>query len=118
MHRPLRIWMINQRSKYPSRMTQQRWQALEEIHFPRSGRFRNRIDELQYEKEQQMKLEQFQERELRNQQRELKERERINAILSRRNETKSLSSSAAISPVRKEHLDDVLMALWSAEDEE
>lgn len=118
LHHPLRIWMINQRSNYnrlnnetslsaiSSTMTTQRQHALESIHFPWSGRFRNRIEEVQYEEEQLAKIERQKEKERRIEQKKREERERLKRLTSRR--------------VDDEHGEPVdVMALWNAgEDDE
>lgn len=97
LHYPLRIWMINQRSNYsrmkrgenntssssslPSTMTDRRRLALEEIHFPWSGRFPNRIEEVRHEEQLEEERERRRERERQKERREREERERVERIL-------------------------------------
>ena len=130
LHYPLRIWMINQRSNYnrldrssssnerqqlppvfsssmiPSTMTQQRQEALESIHFPWSGRFPNRIKEVQYEQEKLAEIERQKEKERRIQEKERKERERVEQLTSRRDDVGGVNEPVDV------------MALWQAGDDE
>ncbi|KAL7542025.1 hypothetical protein ACHAXR_011452 [Thalassiosira sp. AJA248-18] len=136
LHQPLRIWMFNQRSNYnrlhphlnnktqdenvsliPSTMTAQRQQALEEIHFPWSGRFGNRIEELQYEADQLAERERQLEKERRMEQKEREEREKVEQL------TSSIVASVVSGGgedsrddgVAEEEADVDIMALWDAE---
>lgn len=154
LHYPLRIWMTNQRSNYnrldhgnknnnstnhdenialalsssiPSTMTPQRQQALEDIHFPWSGRFGNRIEEVEYEAEQLAQIEKQRERERRRRQKEREERERVEQLTSSLVasvisppggvEGKRDATAAAAVAVEDEGEVDI-MALWDAEDDE
>jgi hypothetical protein len=123
-HQPLRIWMINQRSNYnrlsdhhlytttatnttaiaksllSSTMTPQRQHALENIYFPWSGRYRNRIEEVQYEKERNERVRQIE----RKDKKERDERERIERLL--------------LSPKLSSPLKLDVMDLWAAEEDD
>lgn len=114
-HQPLKIWMTNQRSHYnrhqqsnnrtqdeSSTMTAQRQKALEEINFPWSGRFRNRIEEVQYETEQLAEKERQREKERRLERKEREERERVEQLMS--------------SAPKETQVD--VMALWEAGDDD
>jgi len=139
LNQPLRIWMINQRSNYhrlhrsnnnqtqeespqsliPSTMTPQRQQALEEIHFPWSGRFTNRISENEYEAEQLAKKERELKKERRIQQKEQKEREIVESLTSSIVATVSSDASSGgvgVVVVEEEEVD--VMSLWGAEDDD
>ncbi|KAL3809522.1 hypothetical protein ACHAXA_001253 [Cyclostephanos tholiformis] len=138
LHQPLRIWMINQRSNYnrldhskdqcrdvytmssltytspsiiPSYMTSQRQQALEAIHFPWSGRFRNRVEEIQDEAERLELMKRQRQKIQRIERKEREERERIERLTSPNFATFSNSSLEA-----EDGMD--IMALWDAEDDE
>jgi hypothetical protein len=63
-------------------MTPQRQHALENIYFPWSGRYRNRIEEVQYEKERNDRVEQQRRQIERKDKKERDERERIKRLLS------------------------------------
>jgi len=130
LHYPLRIWMINQRSNYnrldrssssserqqlpptfsssmiPSTMTQQRQEALESINFPWSGRFPNRMKEVQYEQEKLAEIERQKEKERRIEEKERKERERVEQLTSRRDDVGGVNEPVDV------------MALWQAGDDE
>ena len=130
LHYPLRIWMINQRSNYnrldrsssssesqqlppffsssmiPSTMTQQRQEALESINFPWSGRFPNRIKEVQYEQEKLAEIERQEEKKRRIEEKERKERERVEQLTSRRDDVGMVNEPVDV------------MALWQAGDDE
>ena len=127
LHYPLRIWMINQRSNYnrlnrssserqlppvfsssmmPSTMTQQRQDALESINFPWSGRFPNRIKEIQYEQEKLAEIERQEEKKRRIEEKERKERERVEQLTSRRDDVGIVNEPVDV------------MALWQAGDDE
>jgi len=128
LHYPLRIWMINQRSNYnrldrsssserqlppvfsssmiPSTMTQQRQEALESINFPWSGRFPNRIKEVQYEQEKLAEIERQEEKKRRIEEKERKERERVEQLTSRRDDVGIVNDPVDV------------MALWQAGDDE
>lgn len=143
LHLPLRIWMINQRSNYnrldhssvdqtedeikpranlsqvPSTMTPQRQRALEAINFPWSGRFRHRVEEVQYEIEQTEKMERQREKERRMEQKEREERERVEQLTSSLVASVSVSASGGEdsgSIAAEEDVD--IMALWGAEDDD
>ena len=129
-HQSLRIWMINQRSNYnrlndyhlnsisttttatnttatsllSSTMTPQRQHALESINFPWSGRYSNRIEEVQYEKLRQERLEEQHRQLERKAKKEQDERERIERLLL---------SPKLNSPVKLDVMD-----LWAAEDDD
>lgn len=128
-HQSLRIWMINQRSNYnrlndyqlnsictttatnttatsllSSTMTPQRQHALESINFPWSGRYSNRIEEVQYEKLRQERLEEQRRQLERKAKKEQDERERIERLLL---------SPKLNSPVKLDVMD-----LWAAEDDD
>ena len=122
-HQSLRIWFINQRSNYhrrqsssslPSTMTDQRQKALEEINFPWSGRFRNRWEEMQYDKIQEQKRERQREKERRKEQKEREEREKVERLTSI--VAAVSTSSRGPEKVVEEDLD--IMDLWDAEDDE
>jgi len=130
LHYPLRIWMINQRSNYnrldrsssrnerqrlpptfslsmiPSTMTQQRQEALESINFPWSGRFPNRIKEVQYEQAKLAEIERQEEKKRRIEEKERKERERVEQLTSRRDDVGMVNEPVDV------------MALWQAGDDE
>ena len=131
-HQPLRIWMINQRSNYnrlndyhlnsisttttatnstgtatsllSSTMTPQRQRALESINFPWSGRYRNRIEEVQCEKLRQERLEEQRRQLERKAKKEREERERVERLL--------------LSPKLSSPLKLDVMELWAAEDDD
>ena len=86
-------------------MTQQRQQALESTHFPWSGRFRNRIEEVQYEEDQLAEIKRQKEKERRIEQKKREERERLKRLTSRR-----------IDDEVSEPVD--VMALWNAGDDD
>lgn len=131
IHQPLRIWMINQRSNYnrldhsknqsrevyamssliPSYMTPQRRQALEAIHFPWSGRFRNRYEEIRDEAERLVTIERQRQRVERIERKEREERERVERLTLSNFASFPSSSSGA-----QDGMD--IMALWDAEDDE
>ena len=81
-------------------MTPSRQRSLEELHFPWSGRFRNRIEQDRYEAERAARIERQRERERRLERREREERERVER-LTRSRET-----------VVEMEMD--VMALWDA----
>jgi len=142
LHRPLRIWMINQRANYnrlhnsnnqtkeegnpsleflsplPSTMTPQRKQALDEIYFPWSGRFSNRVEEIQHGIDQVAESERQQEKERRTQQKERDERERVEQLTSSIVASVSSSSTKADVVVDEVEGEVDIMALWDAEDDE
>ena len=138
LHQPLRIWMINQRSNYnrldhsknqsrdvfpmsslaytspsiiPSYMTPQRQHALEAIHFPWSGRFSDRVEEIQDEAERLEMMKRQQQKIERMERKEREERERIERL------TSSNFASFSNSSIEAEDGMDI-MALWDAEDDE
>ena len=131
-HQSLRIWMINQRSNYNRRvqmkhsskssllqstMTDQRQAALEEIHFPWSGRHRHRLEEIQYLKEKE--AQRIRELEILAK-REAKEREEQRKVEMLQS---SIVASIISSDKGGESEDDVeeemdIMSLWDAEDDE
>ena len=139
-HQPLRIWMINQRSHYnrrvqmkesssiddtsikssslPSTMTDQRQEALEQINFPWSGRFRNRVEELQYQEEKEAERIREMEKAAKRKAREKAEREKVEKLTSSIAASITASESGA-----KSDNDDLegeldIMSLWDAEDDD
>lgn len=133
-HQPLRIWMINQRSNYRRRvqmkqsscceassfllstMTDQRQRALEQIHFPWSGRFRNRIEEIQYEKEKELERIRELEKASQRKAKEREEREKVERLTSTILASISTSESGESDIDMEDEMD--VMSLWDAEDDE
>ena len=136
-HQPLRIWMINQRSNYNRRvqmkqsssddtskssllqstMTDQRQEALEQIHFPWSGRHRHRLEEIQYLEEKEAERIRELEKLARREAKEREEQEKVEMLKS------SIVASIISGDKGGESDDDVeeemdIMSLWDAEDDE
>ncbi|KAL3791878.1 hypothetical protein HJC23_010738 [Cyclotella cryptica] len=125
LHYSLRIWMVNQRSNYhrriqnevspstaiPSTMTDQRQRALEEINFPWSGRFRNRWEEMQYEVEQEQKKRLELEKERKRKKKLQEEKERLEELKTSKNSASRVLSDSTL-------VEDDIMSLWGAEEEE
>ena len=150
LHQSLRIWMINQRSNYnrlpqtleeendqssssaspiPSTMTPQRQHALEEIHFPWSGRFRNRMEEVQYKMDKRQKKQRQTAKKRRMERKERAENERVEQLLISPLVASVASTSGGTSGggggdgredvvVEAEEEDEDIMALWGAEEED
>ncbi len=133
LHYSLRIWCINQRSNYnrlqqeketskPSpftTMTEQRKKALESVHFPWSGKFSNRWEELEFEKQQLAKAEKQQEKERRQAQKQKDEMEMVQRVSLARATKVSIGTIPGVNeedvPV-EEAVD--IMDLWNAEDDD
>ena len=136
-HEPLRIWMINQRSNYNRRvqmkqsssddtskssllqstMTDQRQEALEQIHFPWSGRHIHRLEEIQYLEEKEAERIRELENLARREAKEREEQEKVEMLKS------SIVASIISGDKGGESDDDVeeemdIMSLWDAEDDE
>ena len=85
---------------------------LEEILFPQSGRFKNRAEEVEYEKEQTAIARSIREKEIRRERREREERERVERLLKAPISTTGPEEGDAIGGERSMQVD--VMALWDA----
>ena len=126
-HRPLRNWMTSQRSfhKNPSEgdtssaTNRRRRETLESIHFPWSGRFPNLVEEVRHRERREAETRRLREVEERRRKREIEERARINKILSKPiDEDDGIAARGSMSPEDQKKIDDDLMALWGAEDDD
>ena len=120
LHRPLRVWMTNQRRNYnrlalqsnieqssiSGSMTPQRQHALEEIQFPWSERFSNRMEEIRYRTEKEQQHERRRKKELKKELRKRQEKEKVERLVK------------YPSVVEPEEEDINVMALWNEEDED
>lgn len=133
LHYSLRIWCINQRSNYnrlqqekatstPSpftTMTEQRKKALESVHFPWSGKFSNRWEQLEFERKQLAEAEKQREKERRQAERQKEEIEKVQSLSVARATTVSMEATAGVieKDVPTEDAVDI-MDLWNAEDDD
>ena len=126
-HRPLRNWMTSQRSFHKSYSTgdatsetnKGRRETLESIHFPWSGRFPNLIEEVRHRERREAEARRLREVEERRRKREIEELERINKILTKPiEEDDGVAVGGSMRPEDQKKLDDDLMALWGAEDDD
>ncbi len=128
-HQSLRIWMINQRSNYnrlhssksssllPSTMTDQRQEALEQIHFPWSGRHRHRLEEIQYLKVKEAERIREMEKLAKREAREREEQRKVEMLQS--SIAASIISGDESGESDEEEDEEIdIMSLWDAEDDE